>query len=250
MIKQVIKLFLMVGALLVVMLAAEGVTNKNTISEHEISESVKQTYKIKVYDFLGLLLGQELGSGTGVLISNDGKILTNAHVAGHEGAFLITATDYKGNEYAVDVVKLGDKKEADLALLQIKEVPKTLPQSVMLGDTAKMSDRVYSVGHPLGYNVQYVEGKVRSTFISKYSPQFFPVELHIYPGNSGGGLFNTKGELVGVTSAITQNFMPVKVYDKAKDNVTDSDTTFVAAGTGMTLVIRLDVIKEFLKGVI
>ena len=141
------------------------------------------------------------GAGSGVIISEDGYILSNNHVV--EGAKEVSVTLANKKEYPAEVVGLDPK--TDLAVLKI-EAPKDLPKA-SLGDSEnlKVGDWVVAIGNPFGLNHTVTSGivsaKGRVIGAGPYD-NFIQTDASINPGNSGGPLFNLKGEVVGINTAI------------------------------------------------
>ena len=141
------------------------------------------------------------GAGSGVIISQDGYILTNNHVV--EGAKEVTVTLADKKEYKAEVV--GRDPKTDLAVLKI-EVKKPLPAAA-LGDSEqlKVGDWVVAIGNPFGLNHTVTSGivsaKGRVIGAGPYD-DFIQTDASINPGNSGGPLFNMSGEVVGINTAI------------------------------------------------
>ncbi len=141
------------------------------------------------------------GAGSGVIISQDGYILSNNHVV--EGAKEVTVTMADKKEYTAEVV--GRDPKTDLAVLKI-DAKKTLPSAAM-GDSEhlKVGDWVIAIGNPFGLNHTVTSGivsaKGRVIGAGPYD-NFIQTDASINPGNSGGPLFNMKGEVVGINTAI------------------------------------------------
>jgi serine protease Do len=141
------------------------------------------------------------GVGSGVIISNDGYILTNNHVV--EGAKEVTVTLADKKEHKAQIV--GRDPKTDLAVLKI-ESGKPLPAAAM-GDSeqVKVGDWVVAIGNPFGLNHTVTSGivsaKGRVIGTGPYE-DFIQTDASINPGNSGGPLFNMKGEVVGINTAI------------------------------------------------
>ena len=140
------------------------------------------------------------GLGSGFIVSPDGVILTNAHVV--DGASDVTVKLTDRREFKAKV--LGVDKPSDVAVLKIDA--KNLP-TVKL-DTAndvKVGEWVVAIGSPFGFDnsvtAGIVSGKSRSLPDSSYVP-FIQTDVAVNPGNSGGPLFNAKGEVVGINSQI------------------------------------------------
>jgi serine protease Do len=143
------------------------------------------------------------GFGSGVIISPDGFIVTNNHVV--DGADSIQVTLYNNKSYNAKV--LGRDPDTDIALLKIKA--ENLP-TVKIGDSdnLKLGEWVLAVGNPFNLTSTVTAGivsaKGRSLDLDGgYKLEsFIQTDAALNMGNSGGALVNTKGELVGITSAI------------------------------------------------
>ncbi len=141
------------------------------------------------------------GTGSGVIISADGYILTNNHVV--DGAKEVTVTVGDKEEYEAKVV--GRDPKTDLAILKIK--PKESLPAAQLGDSDQIhvGDWVLAIGNPFGLSHTVTSGivsaKGRVIGAGPYD-NFIQTDASINPGNSGGPLFNMKGEVVGINTAI------------------------------------------------
>ena len=139
-------------------------------------------------------------SGSGVIISADGYIVTNNHVV--EGADELTVTLNDNREFSANII--GTDKTTDLALIKIngKDLP-TLP----IGDSDKLrvGEWVLAVGNPFSLNSTVTAGivsaKARSLGANGVE-SFIQTDAAINAGNSGGALVNTKGELVGINAML------------------------------------------------
>jgi len=145
-----------------------------------------------------------LGSGSGVIISSDGYIITNNHVV--RGSKLINIVLYDKRSYEAKLI--GQDPYTDLALLKINE--KDLPY-LELGnsDELKLGEWVLAVGNPFNLTSTVTAGiisaKARTLGLSgnKMSIEsFLQTDAAVNPGNSGGALVDTKGRLVGINTAI------------------------------------------------
>lgn len=141
-------------------------------------------------------------TGSGVIISSDGYIVTNNHVV--EGADELTVTLNDNREFSARIV--GTDKQTDLALLKVnaKNLP-TLP--IGDSDKLKVGEWVIAVGNP--YNLSstvtagIVSAKSRGLGASQNGIEsFIQTDAAINPGNSGGALVNTQGELVGINAML------------------------------------------------
>ena len=143
----------------------------------------------------------DLGSGTGFVISEDGYVLSNYHVV--EGANRIFMTLYDGRQFALELK--GYYEQGDVALLKAEAEGL---QAVTLGssDDLIVGDMVVAIGNPLGeltatLTVGYVSGKDRLVTTDGSATNMIQTDAAINAGNSGGPLFNMKGEVIGITSA-------------------------------------------------
>jgi serine protease Do len=140
------------------------------------------------------------GSGSGFIVSEDGYILTNAHVVAEADEVTVRLTDRR--EFAAKVV--GTDSYTDTALLKIEAT--NLP-TVRIGDPNKLrpGEWVVAIGSPFGLENSATAGIVSATSraVSGNSPvPFIQTDVAVNPGNSGGPLFNLQGEVVGVNSMI------------------------------------------------
>lgn len=146
------------------------------------------------------------GSGSGVIYSADGYIITNNHVVGF--ADKIKVTDAQGRQYKA--VKVGTDPSTDLAVIRVENPKDFVP--IRMGDSEKVSvgEWVLAVGNPFGYltstvTAGIVSAKGRDLNIiqdEKKIEDFIQTDAAINPGNSGGALVNLQGELIGINTAI------------------------------------------------
>ncbi len=149
---------------------------------------------------------EQRASGSGVLISNDGYIVTNNHVV--DGADELDVTLNNKRSYKGTVV--GTDPSSDLAVIKIEG--KNLPYLVYgNSDEVKLGQWVLAVGYPLTLDVTVTAGiisaKARSIGINRRQSEnpiesFLQTDAAVNPGNSGGALINTDGQLIGINSAI------------------------------------------------
>ena len=140
------------------------------------------------------------GSGSGVIISTDGYIVTNNHVV--DGADELTVTLNDNKEYSARII--GTDKTTDLALIKISAT--SLP-AMPIGDSDKLKvgEWVLAVGNPFNFNSTVTAGivsaKARSLGANGIE-SFIQTDAAINSGNSGGALVNTRGELVGINAML------------------------------------------------
>lgn len=164
--------------------------------------------------------------GAGVIISKEGRVLTCAHLFNHGEPKDIRMVTANGNEYDMKVLFINNR--VDLALVE----PLASAQSfafarIQSNDHAYIGQDVLVVGHPFqGY------WTVTSGIISRISwswmhfCQVFETDAIVNPGNSGGPMFNTKGEVIGIVSAMRMN---------------------IFGPTGIGIVVPIKEIHEFLR---
>lgn len=143
---------------------------------------------------------KKTATGSGVIISADGYIVTNNHVV--DGADELTVTLNDNQEYSARII--GTDKTTDLALIKIEG--KNLPAiTIANSDDIKVGEWVLAVGNPLGLNntvtAGIVSAKARSLGANGVE-SFIQTDAAINAGNSGGALVNTRGELVGINAML------------------------------------------------
>ena len=147
------------------------------------------------------------GVGSGVILDNEGDILTNYHVV--DGAQVLSV-NIKDQSYDATVV--GTDPSSDLAVIKVElDGAKVVPIEVGNSDDLHVGDWVMSIGSPFGLDQSVSTGIVsslyRNTMLPSYSgntiyTNLIQTDAAINPGNSGGALVNDKGELIGINSII------------------------------------------------
>ena len=161
--------------------------------------------KRQVSDAVGsvVTLVTSSGSGSGVLVSGDGFMLTNAHVVGDEKQVRVRWSD--GIEKVAQVVRVA--KDRDIAL--IKTDPREREPLAIKRGTVNPGQRVYAIGSPRGKEFQ---GTVSSGVISASRTieglRFIQSDVSVSPGSSGGALLDEGGSLIGITVARVDNAGP------------------------------------------
>ncbi len=141
---------------------------------------------------------RNLGQGSGFIFSADGYVLTNAHVVANADEVTVTLTDKR--EFKAKVV--GADARTDVAVLKLEA--NGLPK-VSIGDSEKVrvGEWVMAIGSPFGFEntvtAGIVSAKTRDT--GDFVP-FIQTDAAVNPGNSGGPLFNIRGEVIGINSQI------------------------------------------------
>lgn len=145
------------------------------------------------------------GAGSGVVITTDGLVLTNAHVV--NGADVIDVTFFNGVLLQAEVV--GSFPDEDIAVLQVEGVSDTLPADLGTVEATRVGDEVLAIGNALGLGglptvtQGIVSAKDREITSGRLSfTSLIQTDAAINPGNSGGPLVNAAGEVIGINTAI------------------------------------------------
>lgn len=183
--------------------ATDGALVDKTTSEisSEVADTVVEitTEVMQTNSFYGQYIAQ--GAGSGVIISEDGYIITNNHVI--DGASSIKVTTRDGDSY--DAKLIGADSEVDIAVLKIEA---TGLKAAVFGDSSKLNvgSKAVIIGNPLGtLGGSVTEGIIsaldRSIVIDGKTMHLMQTDAAVNPGNSGGGMFNGQGELTGIVVA-------------------------------------------------
>lgn len=171
----------------------------------------------------------EQGAGSGVIMSEDGYIITNNHVI--EDAQTITVKTIDGNEY--DASLIGRDSQTDLAIIKIDATD--LPTATFgNSNELKVGDVAIAIGNPLGslggtVTTGIISALNREITVENETMTLLQTDAAINPGNSGGGLFDANGNLIGIV------------------NAKQSDTGIEGLGFAIPISDAIDVIDELVK---
>jgi putative serine protease PepD len=167
---------------------------------------------------IGIETARGEGEGSGVIISEDGLILTNNHVAAEGEGGTLTVLFHDGTRADAEIVGLDP--QSDLAVIQAQDVSGLTPATLGSSDDLNVGDTVLAIGSPLGLDGSVTAGIVsalnRAITLGGGSSPFgeqnpnatsavidaIQTDAAINPGNSGGALINARGEVVGINTAI------------------------------------------------
>lgn len=185
-------------------------TSKNVIEQgQQVNDEI---YYVKIYPKFseknfesGKKSESQKGFGSGILVSEKGLVITNYHVI--ENSEKIEVSIPEKNIIKTATVKIKDSKN-DIAVLEISDFSYSSyfsqPIPFILADvnTIKVGEEVFTLGFPLGdimgASARLSNGRINSLYGLQDDPRLFQISNPLQPGNSGGPLFNIKGELVGL----------------------------------------------------
>jgi S1-C subfamily serine protease len=166
---------------------------------------VNITSTAMAYDFFYRPVPQQ-GQGSGFILDKQGHILTNNHVI--ENAQLVEVTLSNKKKYKASVVQID--RNHDIALLQIKDAPDLTPATLADSTTLMVGQKVYALGNPFGFSGTMTRGivsAIRSVALPTGNKidDAIQTDASVNPGNSGGPLLNSRGEVIGITTLIASN---------------------------------------------
>ena len=166
----------------------------------------------------------DVSQGTGFIITEDGYVVTNAHVM--EGARAASIITYDGETHQVE--KIGANEEMDIILLKIEGTYESL--TLADSDDVQVGEKVIAIGNPLGLQFSVSEGFVSA--IHREGPNglnaYIQTDAALNPGNSGGPLINKQGKVIGINNfkigggeslgfALESNYIEESVNDIAME---------------------------------
>jgi S1-C subfamily serine protease len=206
-------------------------------------ESIERTSE----DRVNLYLGERASLGSGVVVSEDGFILTNLHVVDTLfDAFDAQVTLNDGRKISAMVVAWDEK--SDLAVLHINMDNLT---PIQIGDetSLEVGDIVFAIGYPRNIGQSVSQGIISAlTENSENTPGIIQTDAAINPGNSGGALINSRGELVGINSSIfsesgnfegigfaTPSSYAIAAFQEMANQAVEANTGYLGVITGGAL---------------
>jgi Do/DeqQ family serine protease len=175
----------------------------NTVVHVKSASSSESDFSIEDFLFGRVQRKPQLGSGSGVIISSDGYIVTNHHVI--ENAENIQITSNNNQSYNAKII--GSDEQNDIALLKIESLEE-LPYAVFGdSDSTQIGEWVLAVGNPFNLTSTVTAGIISAKSRSldptgRTTQSYIQTDAAVNPGNSGGALINEKGELIGINTAI------------------------------------------------
>jgi Do/DeqQ family serine protease len=179
--------------------AVHTVVHVKNVSVRTVSNPIMEFF----YGQRGGQQQEQIGTGSGVIISEDGYIVTNNHVIKDATELEVTLNNNKSYKAKL----IGTDSKMDIALLKINTDEK-LPYSVFAdSDQVKVGEWVLAVGNPYNLNSTVTAGivsaKARNLDNRNGIQSFIQTDAAVNPGNSGGALVNTRGELIGINTMIS-----------------------------------------------
>ncbi len=159
-----------------------------------------------IFDFFygsgGGSAAPQVGTGSGVIISQDGYIVTNNHVIANANQLQVTLN----NNRTYDAELIGSDPNSDIALIKIDADAKLPYLAFGDSDNAKIGEWVLAVGNPFNLTSTVTAGIVSAkarSLDTRSNQSFIQTDAAVNPGNSGGALVNTNGDLIGINTAIS-----------------------------------------------
>ena len=205
--KRKFRLIPLLSLLTVVMTwtAAEGQQLREAFRKVNQAVVTVRTKRVNVAPARGQVMSIVDGLGSGVLISNDGKVLTAAHVVQTADAALVEFSD--GQDSIARVI--ASDVRSDVALLQLQQLPKGIaPATLGDSDKVEVGDQIFVIGAPYGISqtltAGHVSGRRQLDKEGESHPylEFLQTDAAVNGGNSGSPMFDMNGQVVGIVSTI------------------------------------------------
>jgi putative serine protease PepD len=187
------------------------------------------------------------GSGSGIILSQDGKILTNNHVVALAGKTGQLSVSFNDGSHA-DAKVLGTDPLTDTAVIQAQGVKNLTPATLGHSSSLQVGQSVVAIGSPFGLDATVTSGIVSALNrpvdvgqVSQGNATVYPAiqtDAAINPGNSGGPLVNLSGEVVGIDAAI----------QTATDTTTQGEPGSIGLGFAIPIDEVLPIVREMIKG--
>ena len=202
------------------------------------------------------------GAGSGVVISKDGYIVTNNHVIEDASKINVTFTSNEDKSYTAALV--GTDEATDIAVLKIEPSQGMELTPAVLGNSDKLvvGESVLAIGNPLGelggtVTQGIVSALGRQLTVENQSMTLLQIDASISPGNSGGGLFNSRGELVGIVNAKSSGTsveglgfaIPINTASDTIEDIMNYGYVKGRAQIGVTTVEVADIQTAYMYGV-
>jgi len=174
------------------------VVHVKNVSRKSVSNPILEYF----YGYKGDQLQEQVGSGSGVIISEDGYIVTNNHVIKDASEIEITLNNKKS--YTAKLI--GTDSKMDIALLKIDASEKLPYTAFANSDSVKIGEWVLAVGNPYNLTSTVTAGIISAkarNLDTRGIQSFIQTDAAVNPGNSGGALVNTRGELIGINTMIS-----------------------------------------------
>jgi len=178
-------------------ISSEQISLKDEISKVKATASAdfSEIFEDSVKGVVTVLT--DVSQGSGFIVTSDGFVITNYHVV--DGASAAAVKTYSGESYSVSLV--GYNKNLDVAVLKISGKSFDFLE---LGnsDEIKIGEKVIAIGNPLGLDFTLTEGIVSALNREGINglPYYVQVDVALNPGNSGGPLLNTQGQVIGINN--------------------------------------------------
>ena len=176
----------------------------NYTAEEARRVAVFEKCKDSVVEILAYSSLSDNGQGSGVVLTSDGYIVTNKHVVGSATSFTVVFSDYTTEEATV----IGTDNLTDIAVLKVNRT-NLKPIDIAKNPSLKVGQIVYAIGNPYGYSWSFTDGSisglermVSTSSSSSVIPNMIQTNALVNPGNSGGPLLSSSGEMIGLISSI------------------------------------------------